>query len=57
MKVIKMTPNEVRIYPDGIVTEVYTDTERLVTDPQLKGRYKDMLKDKNGKGKLMWEIK
>lgn len=43
MKIVEMKPDEVRIYPDGSVVEVYGEAERLVTNPVLIREYKDWL--------------
>lgn len=44
--IIQMIPDEVRIYPDGSVVEIYGDRERLVTNPFMARRYREEFRDR-----------
>ena len=46
LKIIKMKPKEVHVYPDKTVVEVYDDGfERVVFDERMKRKYLGLLKE------------
>ena len=46
MKIIKMKPKEIHVYPDNTVVEVYDDGfERVVFDERMKRKYLGLLKE------------